>query len=408
VTYKDRDRVVRWLEAGNGEKLTLLDRVILRDLAEAANNITGHAWLGEATLSSRWGVSTRAVQLAIARLHKQGLLSTAERGRGRRRARYMLASGFNSPNEASGYVDTNSPNQGSQQPEPGFAIARTLVPNSPNEGSGVSVVITEESLNHPQEGGRADGADAPPPPPATMDGSGKESNPTPAWAIEADLIKAAAAGDRWEITNLVAGELDLLQEISDRLGMDQFEAEEWVVDTLEGQQIHTSVRKYLRACMKNYTPPSPSTASRNGGASPPKPMEQCFECGRPIKRGQEIRMDEKRWGCQDCLGPAWMAVEKIAAILGCEPIYEDDGIEIQFKHDRSWLGMWTSFTPGLVTVELTGVWPGDKWPDEPFRGRTVHVRDEQDPDVREYRPDDAIAIAEAWRDALASTNEEIT
>jgi hypothetical protein len=196
--------------------------------------------------------------------------------------------------------------------------------------------------------------------------------------------------------------------------MDQYDAEEWVVDTLEGHQIHTSVRQYLRKCMKNYTPPSSSTASRNGGASPPKPMEHCHHCDRPIQRGREILIDEKRFACQDCFNaanPAAAVVEKIATILGCELIYEDGEVEIRFEQAGIELSMWTSqWEPGIIAVAADPTedptWPEDEpLPDEPFRDRAVKVHSTGS---RDYRADDAIAIAEAWRDALASTNEETT
>jgi hypothetical protein len=36
VTYKDRDRVIAWLDAGHGEKLSTLARIALITIAENA------------------------------------------------------------------------------------------------------------------------------------------------------------------------------------------------------------------------------------------------------------------------------------------------------------------------------------------------------------------------------------
>jgi hypothetical protein len=36
MSYKDRDRVIAWLDAGHGQKLTPLERIVLVTIAEYA------------------------------------------------------------------------------------------------------------------------------------------------------------------------------------------------------------------------------------------------------------------------------------------------------------------------------------------------------------------------------------
>ena len=91
MSYQDRDRVIAWLDAGHGDKLTSLERTVLVTLAEYANSETGLAWPGHELLRIRWGMSARSARYAVARLHEFGLLETAQRGFGQRRARYRLS-----------------------------------------------------------------------------------------------------------------------------------------------------------------------------------------------------------------------------------------------------------------------------------------------------------------------------
>jgi hypothetical protein len=91
VTYKDRDRVVAWLDAGHGEKLSTLARIALITIAENANGKTGLAWPGHELMITRWGMSAKSVKRAIAQLSGLGLLEIAQRGAYGRRSRYRLA-----------------------------------------------------------------------------------------------------------------------------------------------------------------------------------------------------------------------------------------------------------------------------------------------------------------------------
>jgi hypothetical protein len=91
MTYDDRDRVIAWLADGHGAKLTTLDRAVLATIAQYVNSKTGHSWRGVEYLATVWGVDVRSVKRAITRLHRLGQIETAERGIGRRRARYRLA-----------------------------------------------------------------------------------------------------------------------------------------------------------------------------------------------------------------------------------------------------------------------------------------------------------------------------
>jgi hypothetical protein len=54
MSYKDRDRVYAWLDAGNGEKLTTLDRAVLVMIAERANTKTGVSAPGNKEPAQRW------------------------------------------------------------------------------------------------------------------------------------------------------------------------------------------------------------------------------------------------------------------------------------------------------------------------------------------------------------------
>ena len=91
MAYTDRDRVIAWLAAGHGDKLTTLDRAVLVTIAQHANSGTGHSWKGVDYLATVWGVDSRSIKRSITRLHRQGHIETPERGTGQRRARYRLA-----------------------------------------------------------------------------------------------------------------------------------------------------------------------------------------------------------------------------------------------------------------------------------------------------------------------------
>jgi hypothetical protein len=91
VTYKDRDRVIAWLDAGHGEKLSTIARIALVTIAENANGKTGLAWPGHELMITRWGMSAKSVKRANAKLSDLGLLEIAQRGAWGRRSRYRLA-----------------------------------------------------------------------------------------------------------------------------------------------------------------------------------------------------------------------------------------------------------------------------------------------------------------------------
>ena len=55
MSYKDRDRVYAWLDAGHGKKLTTLDRAVLVMIAERANAASRVSAPGIDDPAQRWG-----------------------------------------------------------------------------------------------------------------------------------------------------------------------------------------------------------------------------------------------------------------------------------------------------------------------------------------------------------------
>jgi transcription elongation factor Elf1 len=90
MTYQDRDRVIAWLDAGHGDELKPIDRVVLMELATQTNGHTGLAWPGRDWFVKRWGWGGKSIEAAIVRLHKLGLIEIVERGMWRRRTRYRV------------------------------------------------------------------------------------------------------------------------------------------------------------------------------------------------------------------------------------------------------------------------------------------------------------------------------
>jgi Helix-turn-helix domain len=128
MSYKDGDRVYAWLDAGNGEKLTTLDRAVLVMIAERANATSGRSAPGVAEIARRWGVDDRSVRRSIARLHRLGLVDTVTRGQGQRRARYSLIGELAGP---------TGPPTGGEVAGPKRQVAGPTGPSSRTDGSSV-------------------------------------------------------------------------------------------------------------------------------------------------------------------------------------------------------------------------------------------------------------------------------
>ena len=116
MAYSDRDRVYVWLDAGHGEKLTMLDRVVLMTIAERANATSGLSAPGIDEPARRWGAKPKSVDRSIARLHALGLVDTVTRGRGQSRARYVLTGELAKVGPPTG-GPTSSPETSSSSPE---------------------------------------------------------------------------------------------------------------------------------------------------------------------------------------------------------------------------------------------------------------------------------------------------
>lgn len=242
VTYQDRDRVTKWLTEGNGEKLTLLDRVILITIAESVdgreklpngkpNGDFRLSYPGLDYLALLWGTDIRSVKRSIARLHDAGLLNTARRGVNRRRARYRLVGGH------VGHPDMSLQGDSSVTLNPDFRVTEESVQGDRGVISGghVGHPLSESSrsLRSDDDSGRVENAPSASPPPEAPASSGSS-------VVESRNGPAIGAG--------------MVTEIADQLDMSESDARDWAESKLKGRHV-AEVPAYLRECIKNYRPP---------------------------------------------------------------------------------------------------------------------------------------------------------
>lgn len=80
MTYEDRDRLMRWFEAGGGEGLPPTKRAILADHAQFMNDKSRQAWLTAQRLARRWGLSEKTIKNLRTELINDGRLRRTRRG----------------------------------------------------------------------------------------------------------------------------------------------------------------------------------------------------------------------------------------------------------------------------------------------------------------------------------------
>jgi hypothetical protein len=104
------------------------------------------------------------------------------------------------------------------------------------------------------------------------------------------------------------------------------------------------------------------------------------------------------------------AIVEAAAILGVKPDLDDEGdVEANVVRAGLYLGMWPSSSRGFVAVEslydedTPSEWPeNEPQPDEPFRAFAVSTTGNH---CWDYRPADAVALAERWHKATTGGPE---
>jgi hypothetical protein len=240
MTYQDRDRVIAWLDAGNGDKLTPLDRITLVTIAENVNGKTGVAFPGHELLIGRWGMSARSVKRAVARLCSLGLLETAQRGSWGRRSRYRLA-GEVARVSHDGELPVNSVKR---EPPRGHTDPVNGATQTPYHGATVAPVYRSRLRS-------SNGED---------DDDG---------ATRLAPKGSLSAAPRQEIPGLQ-------QEIMDALGYSLSEAKEWAGSKLNGKTPRNQ-EAYLRKCLENQiteTHRKPATKKKTGSEF------ACPHCGR--------------------------------------------------------------------------------------------------------------------------------
>lgn len=94
MSYADRDAVIAWLDAGNGEGLYTTARLLLVELAEYRREDTGLAWRPREHFARRWGLAEATVRDATRRLVRTGYLVVVEKGTWHRSSRYRFTDSF--------------------------------------------------------------------------------------------------------------------------------------------------------------------------------------------------------------------------------------------------------------------------------------------------------------------------
>jgi hypothetical protein len=427
MAYSDRDRVAAWLIVGHGEKLTTLDRCILVTIAERANKASGLSAPGVDELARYWGVLSDSVIRSIRRLHRFGLLDTVARGRGQHRARYVLTGEVARPTgQASSPTEIlSSPTEIASRPTGGSPVlsessrSSNGVRTTPEEdapprapdgalrrgqehaGKEQPGTIPADTITHVAEvlKMRTDEATAwaeskldghavrnvdkyirrcvetySPPKPKSAASNGSTRNSEPQWHCDRcgqPFVPWHAKGITQDTPNVRIGNLPVLLA-------DLFDRDDGVYYHPDGQ-----------------CPPTPGTRCDEHWQEQP-----CTGCAADRK----ARKDEPK--------PTGIRViENIARIVRAEAVPADDlddGRNQQVEVTRAGLafGAYTNLPAQDITIwsdhdldipDEASQWPeGEPLPDEPFRSRAIKAGDYGS--TWEYRPHDAVEVAEAWQE----------
>jgi hypothetical protein len=243
MTYRDRDRVIAWLDAGRGDELKPIDRVVLMELATQTNGHTGLAWPGRDWFVKRWGWSGKSIEAAIVRLHKLGLIEIVERGMWRRRTRYRV---------------TLLPTIG---PSPLGPTETSIEPSPLGHRSYPARSQVLAGKDRLSESSRSQSGEM------TTDGATRSA---PEGALRAAPRDIPAGVD------INKADIAIHGEIMDALGCSPGEATDWAKTKVAGKNPR-NIDAYLRKCLENHiaeTHRKPATTKKTGSEF------ACPRCGR--------------------------------------------------------------------------------------------------------------------------------
>ena len=218
MTYKDRDRVKAWLDAGHGEKLSTLARIVLVTIAEEVYGNTGLALPGHELLITRWGMSEKSVKRAIRQLCGAGLIEIAEHGYWGKRSRYRLIGELAGPVVEP--IGATSPG-GHTDPLHDSSGGHT-VPSGGHTDPLKGVTQTPDHQSHPRSSNGEDDDDG--------------------------ATHRAPKGSH----GAAPGSEAIRKHISETLSLTPEKTDEWIANKLDGRTNIHDVDAYLRSCLTNH------------------------------------------------------------------------------------------------------------------------------------------------------------